>query len=302
MLILNVKSREKGRNLQDIDQKPIFNKEDPRLEYLSKIATTFKLMDSSPKGSRVNCFTSDTNDALSVTLNGLVDLTETFLNLGFSYVLMGKIQSDRIEGEFAIYRQGSGRNFLISVEQVFSSFNLEKVKLFAQLEITGDVYNTTCFKLEMDTSVEDMELLDSCFSEAFTLNLTEKSSLYIISGYVARNDEIPSQNDSVHLTESEFTSLLSRGKLTHPPDQLYDLSLYLYSFFKLKKDKCCTKIFLNCSRKIYHFPNYDFPNIDSILRRFTNCFFKAMPKQESDNIRIEQDKRNIKRTRMSSNS
>ena len=106
--ILNVKSRDKGRNLKDIDQSPIFKKEDPRLEYLSKIATTFKLMDSSPKGSRVNYLTSDTSDALCVTLNGLVDLTETLLNPGFSYVLLGKIQSDRIEGEFAIYRQGSG--------------------------------------------------------------------------------------------------------------------------------------------------------------------------------------------------
>ena len=57
--ILNVKSHDKGRNLQDIDQRPIFNKEDARLEYPSKIATTFKLMDSSPNGSRVNCLTSD---------------------------------------------------------------------------------------------------------------------------------------------------------------------------------------------------------------------------------------------------
>ena len=140
--ILNAKPRDKGRNLQDIDQKPIFNKEDPRLEYLLKIATTFKLMDSSPKGSRVNCLTSDTSDASCVTLNGLVDLTETLLNLGFSYMLLGKIQSDRIEGEFAIYRQGSGANVLISV--VSSNFHLEKVKLFAKLEITDDVYDTTC--------------------------------------------------------------------------------------------------------------------------------------------------------------
>ena len=39
--------------------------------------------------------------------------------------LLGKIQSDRIEGEFTIYRQGSGGNFLISVEQVLSRFHLE---------------------------------------------------------------------------------------------------------------------------------------------------------------------------------
>ena len=188
-------------------------------------------MESSPKGSRVNCLASDSSDALCVTLNGLVDLTETLLNLGFSYVLLDKIQSERIEGEFAICRQGSGGNFLISVEQVLSSFHFEKVKLFAMLEITSDVYDTTCCKLEMDISVEDMELVDDCFSEASTLNLTEKSSLYFISGYVARKENIPTHNDTVHLPESEFISLLSGGKLVHPPYQLYDLSLYM-SFWR----------------------------------------------------------------------
>ena len=44
-----------------------------------------------------------------------------------------------------------------------------------------------------------------------------------------------------------------------------------------------------------NFTNYDFPNIDSILRRFTNCFFKAMAKQGSDKIRVEQDKRNTEK-------
>ena len=132
------------------------------------------------------------------------------------------------------------------------------------LEITSGVYDTTCCKLEMDISVEDMELVDDCFSEAFTLNLTEKSSLYFISGYVARKENIPTHNDTVHLPESEFISLLSRGKLVHPPHQLYDLSLYMYSFFKLKTDKCCANVFLNCFRGIYNFTNYAFPNIDSI--------------------------------------
>ena len=61
----------------------------------------------------------------------------------------------------------------------------------------------------MDISVEDMELVDDCFSEASTLNLTEKSSLYFISEYVAQKENIPTQNDMVHLPDSGFTSLLS---------------------------------------------------------------------------------------------
>ena len=59
-----------------------------------------------------------------------------------------------MEAEFAIYKQGSGGNFLISVEQVLSSFHLEKVKLFSKLEIVSKVYETTCCKLEHGLLIE----------------------------------------------------------------------------------------------------------------------------------------------------
>ena len=39
----------------------------------------------------------------------------------FSYVLLGHFQSDRIEGEFGVFRQSSVGNYYISYEQVLSS-------------------------------------------------------------------------------------------------------------------------------------------------------------------------------------
>ena len=41
-------------------------------------------------------------------------------------MLPGKIQSDRVEAEFCIYRQSSGGNVLISAEQVVSSLQLHR--------------------------------------------------------------------------------------------------------------------------------------------------------------------------------
>ena len=72
--------------------------------------------------------------ALHVTLLGIVDVTKTLLRLGFRYVPPGKIQSDRIEGEFGIYRQSAGGNYFISVEQVLSGLSLQRIKLFAKLD------------------------------------------------------------------------------------------------------------------------------------------------------------------------
>ena len=53
----------------------------------------FKTMDSCKQGKRINTLTGDTSNALHVTLLGMVDLIKTLLS------------SDRVEGEFGIYRQ-----------------------------------------------------------------------------------------------------------------------------------------------------------------------------------------------------
>ena len=35
--------------------------------------------------------------------------------------------------------------------------------------------------------------------------------------------------------DSEFLENVSRGELSHPPSELYDLSQYLFSFFKTRE-------------------------------------------------------------------
>ena len=51
------------------------------------------------------------------------------------YVLTGHLQSDRIEAEFGIYRQQSGGNYNISVQQVANSLGLQRLKLFNKLDL-----------------------------------------------------------------------------------------------------------------------------------------------------------------------
>ena len=81
----------------------------------------FKEMDtySASSHQRVMGLTSDTSDAIHITLHGIVNLTSELLEK-MSYVLIGEFQSDRLEAEFGIYRQQSGGNFHISVQQVLN--------------------------------------------------------------------------------------------------------------------------------------------------------------------------------------
>ena len=92
------------------------------------------------------------------------------------------------------------------------------------------------------------------------------------------NHDTSSDSNLERLPESEFTTLLSRGKLSHPSADLYDLSQYLLCYFKMKDPKCCNSVFLNAFKIIYDATGYEFPNIGKIIRRFVNCFFKTFAK------------------------
>ena len=101
---------------------------------------------------------------------------------------------------------------------------------------------------------QDLELVDNSFSLASNITEMELASLYYISGYVTYKGNLEKDLDkssSELPTESEFTTMLSRGKLKYPPDDIYDLSKYLYTFFKASKPKCCSKIFLQGFCHIY---------------------------------------------------
>ena len=79
---------------------------------------------------------------------------------------------------------------------------------------------------------------------------------------------------------------------------LYDLSLYLYSFSKMRRVKCCTKIFLEAFQAIYAFTSYEFPDIESINRRYVNCFLKAFARSACDRVKLNGDKKATKRRRL----
>ena len=53
--------------------------------------------------------------------------------------------------------------------------------------------------------------------------------------------------------ESEFTQMVSRGKLDFPRENLFDLSLYLYGYYKIVIDKECINRLLTAFRLIYEY-------------------------------------------------
>ena len=66
--------------------------------------------------------THDTRKALIQTTEGQIALCKHSFTIGFEYVLLRDIQSDRIEGEFSVYRQSTGANAFMVAADVLSSF------------------------------------------------------------------------------------------------------------------------------------------------------------------------------------
>ena len=79
---------------------------------------------------------------------------------------------------------------------------------------------------------------------------------------------------------------------------MFELGLYLYSFYVKVDDKTCVNKLLRAFREIYEVTYYNFTNVDSILRRFVNCFSKGFAKKESDTLQASKQEKSIKRQRL----
>lgn len=214
--ILNIKTPQ--NYLNDPDREPFTDPNDARLEYLIDMATSFKLMDCSKKGKRVKGLTTETANGMHTLLHGIVQKIRIYLARGMAYVLPGKLQSDRLEREFGLWRDGSGSNYFIGFEQIISCLNLRRLKLYHDLGLEkDDIVHTTsgCCSGSLFDNQDELDLVDESFENASGLNEDERASLYYICGYIAFKEGLGVVYDEP-LPQSEFTELVSRGSLSHP--------------------------------------------------------------------------------------
>ena len=182
--MLNIRTPSVGIMKNDMNREPFKNIDDARLGFMSDMATMFKQMDTSSASqhTRVMGLTSDTSNALHMTLNGLTTLIQKLLSK-MSYVLTAELQSDRLEGEFGIYRQLSGGKFHISALQVFNGLSFQRIKLFHKLEVEKQSAHENDQCCTMDITDSELDMIDACFQDATELTVIERSSLYYIAGY-----------------------------------------------------------------------------------------------------------------------
>lgn len=286
--ILNVKRRGTDLRFNEPICKPIENTKD--LEFLRKMADSISRMPGGKGRTRIRSLTTQTRDAAVHSLKCLSELAEYLLqDVCMKFILLGQFQNDRIEGEFGIYRQLNGGNYHIAVEQVLSSAKFRRLDLYAKLEVIvakEDIHRSDCCESEM--SEEELIMMDESLLEDVNseeLSEAEKGTLFYISGFIAfkhpdlkRNFSSESEVDE----SSEFTRLVSRGKLSFPSKSLLHFCHIAYKFFRLSSPNRCGNRLLRAFKMLMDSMSFASSNPERVARRLVNIFMKGMVTRDSD--------------------
>ena len=129
--VVNVKTPLKSQRLRNVYQQPITAMTSDAkkfLIYFLQWLDRWKITAASGK------LTRETFTALSHTTHALLEISDYCLNeLGASYVLLGKFQTDALESRFGRYRQLSGAKYDVSLRQVYECE--KKLRLLSVLRL-----------------------------------------------------------------------------------------------------------------------------------------------------------------------
>lgn len=126
--IVNVKSQDIGIRKRDPNCLPISSPSDERLDLLRKYEHRFAV---SRAASGKDKLTNETLSALILMCQTLRHIVPRLLDKGFSFVLLGHLQSDPLEHRFGEYRRQSGCNYFLGVKQVLETERKIKVDIIA---------------------------------------------------------------------------------------------------------------------------------------------------------------------------
>ena len=269
--VLNVKTRTKGKHKRDYAMDPVRSSSDWKLQFLREFANFLQLWQHSKKAG----LTRETFLAIGHTCLSLADCAAYLLDkLGFSYVLLGHLQSDAIESRFGWLRQLSGANYFISMKQVLDSD--KKIRALSLLKFSSLSVTDIDDAIQPDRAAVMDSAADTVadsVAEALTTNQhwpssNDASIIYYVSGAIARSvvrcnkcehcNEVltctdctlePLQfDDSSEYQASTFLDEINRGGLSRPSEYTFMSALHCWRVFTaIKSSSDLTAKFLSAA-------------------------------------------------------
>ena len=213
--VVNVGS--KGKDLRFND--PNMCVQDGSTNSLDLFLRKFKEAESGFGKNRIQCLTHDTKKAIVQTTEGMIDLCKHLLSTGFKYAFLREMQSDRIEGEFSVYRQSNGANYFMTSVDV-TSFKKRLARFAASFLESLDTDTASCSGNSShvclgDITAEDGRAIESCMLDIKLLDQEERSAAYVAAGWLEMKCEqqLTFNEDDTILTGGmkDFIEEVSRG-------------------------------------------------------------------------------------------
>ncbi|CAH0765012.1 unnamed protein product [Bemisia tabaci] len=261
--ISNVKNAFKGTRLNDVCCELVRNSGDPnskdwKLSYLREFKKFLEVWNSLAGDGKL---TNQTYTALVHTITATLELVEyVFTKYGFADMLLGKLQTDNVEGRFGGYRRMSGSNYHVSVEQVCESER--KLKLLGILRMKsdrGEEFSIKTFGEDCEKEAKELKTEENL--EFFKLTIQEKQTVSVslnnlrvlvcLASYAATKviqhfsktkSEICSDCVSMLITTElleieraeeiySYLSGIDRGGLNKPSDFSFNLCVNIFKLF-----------------------------------------------------------------------
>ena len=270
--IVNVKTAYTHVRLHDSIRAPPSSEERCGLNFLINFEKMLKAWQDRSGGGKMS---TDTSQAAVYTCRGLVGVAQYLLEKHsdlMHYVLLGKIQSDRIESRFGYLRKLAGGNYWASVRQFLEGEAVIRVKSLIWLSGYSLGTVSACMaEAQQQRQRDDAEVVKtlvefaSC-AEHETLSEGAEQAIIHVAGYLARSalkkkqcracqallvNKEPTQLQEVCLDADAdhhgvaapgldeaiktFTDLLNRGRLLCPSELAVNLSMKICLVYRYGK-------------------------------------------------------------------
>ena len=277
--ILNVKSVDKGIRKRDENSKPISSIDDKSVLFLKEFSSWLDRWDKMGLKPRQGRLSNETFFALKHTVDTFISLIDYLLNvLKFSYVITGKFQTDCLEARFGKYRQMSGANYNVSVQEIQESE--KKLRVLQVLKVVSKSYGEITFTdFVCDHNEEDIEGVHfdidfSHFDGVINMscdqpvNSAENKALVFITGYLVFKcssrvscqlclAELSSKTkmdletvSSDYYSDYFYLAALDRGGLKWPTDFLLDVVTACFKVFSSLVSKEFESKFLSTENQL----------------------------------------------------
>ena len=307
--LVNVKSKFLAQKKRD-EWREIINRENltDKTSFLRAFADWLRAWQESSAGPKFG-FSPETFQAAIQTSEGLASLSEyLILEKQQSYVLLGKIQSDRLEGRFGKLRQMAGGNMFASVRQFLESERTLKIQNLASLDLSlseirdmfqnGNQEKSIVLEALASEIINSLDLTEMG-QKPFNLHENDENSLFYVAGYFSRSikkglkceecqslltsSDIAAVNITLEhdpkLTLEENQSRVSyinevnRGGLVYPSELMFSACLLAWDLYQKIRSKP------DLSEKLLQ------PNISS-QRLFSLCFLLYLKSAEATRLQL----------------